>query len=422
MLFFFQEMGLHKRHEYYSIRFWFKAFGVIGETMDQPTAIDLFAGCGGISWGLHKRGFKILAAIDKWDRALKTFKLNHPEAETFNADMSELEPRQLMNKLGLRQGNLDCLVGGPPCQGFSKNVPAAYRFLEDPRNLLFRYYLDFVRELRPKVVFMENVAPIYNAYEGAVRNEIIDTLESLGYMVEAKVIWAHHYGVPQIRQRAFFFASRTGTPPSFPPPAFAEEETRTLFSVTRKYRSAWSAISDLPVLENGEGYEPMPYNSCPENDYQEMMRFESEELFDHITRELRPKQFARISSIKPGEGLKDLPEELQTKSGYSGAYGRLDFEMVAPTITRWVFHPGSGRFGHPREQRLITIREAARIQSFSDDFKFTGTYIEKAHQVGNAVPPLLMQLFATNIIYCLKGSRTNGRLPQEIIVSAPVQM
>jgi DNA (cytosine-5)-methyltransferase 1 len=348
--------------------------------------------------------------------------LNHSGAEVFNADVTELKPQQVMNTLGLRQENLDCLIGGPPCQGFSKNVPAAYRFLDDPRNLLFRYYLDFVKELRPKVVFLENVAPIYNAYEGAVRNEIIETLESLGYKVEAKVIWAHHYGVPQIRQRAFFFASRTGTLPSFPHPTFAEEETRTLFGITRKYRSAWSAISDLPVLENGEGFEPMSYNRCPENEYQEMMRLESEVLFDHITRELRPKQFARISSIGPGEGLKDLPEELRPKSGYSGAYGRLDFKKVAPTITRWVFHPGSGRFGHPREQRLITIREAARIQSFSDDFRFTGTYIEKAHQVGNAVPPLLMQLFATNIINCLASLGTNGRPRQATIAKAQAQM
>ena len=380
--------------------------------MEQPTVIDLFAGRGGMSWGLHKRGFKTLAGIDKWEPAMKTFKLNHPDAETINADLTELKPQGVMNKLGLHQGDLDCLMGGPPCQGFSKNVPAAYRFLEDPRNTLFRDYLDYAQEFRPKVIFMENVAPIYNAYNGAVRHEIVETLESLGYKVAAKVIWAHHYGVPQRRQRAFFFASRTGIAPSFPSPTFAKEETRTLFGTMQAYRSAWSAISDLPVLQNGEGFEPMPYDSPPLNDYQEMMRFDSEILYDHITRKLRPKQLARISSIEPGQGLKELPEELRPKSGYSGAYGRLDFEMASPTITRWVFHPGSGRFSHPREARTITIREAARIQSFSDDFRFTGTYIEKSHQVGNAVPPLLMQLFATNIIACLTGTKVNGQVHQ----------
>lgn len=375
--------------------------------MFQPTVIDLFSGCGGMSWGLYKRGFKILAGIDKWDKALKTFRLNHPEARTFQGDITTLKSKEIMRQLGLGIGDLDCLIGGPPCQGFSKNVPASYRFLEDPRNLLFRDYLDYVKELRPKVVFMENVATIYNAYNGAVRNEIVETLETLGYQVKAKVVWAHHYGVPQRRRRAFFFATRTGVNPLFPRPSFGKEAKKTLFETIREYRTAWSAISDLPVLQNGEGYEPMQYELPPLNDYQEMLRAESDVLYAHVSRKLSPKQYSRISSIKPGEGLKDLPEELRPKSGYSGAYGRLDFEMVAPTLTRWVFHPGSGRFCHPREPRLITIREAARLQSFSDDFRFEGTYIEKSHQVGNAVPPLLMQLFATNIIHCLVGQLVN---------------
>lgn len=363
-----------------------------------------------MSWGLHKQGFQILAAIDKWKTALHTFKLNHKQAKIFHADITQLQPKQVMKILELSQGELDCLIGGPPCQGFSKNVPASYRFLDDPRNLLFRYYLNFVKELLPKVVFMENVAPIYNAYSGTVRDEIIETLETLGYQVEVKVIWAHHYGIPQRRQRAFFFASRTGVLPSFPTPTFADEEIHTLFSTIKKYRSAWSAISDLPVLKNGEGHEPMTYGNQPQNEYQERLRGSSQEIFDHIARQLTPIQFTRVSTINPGQGLKDLPKEIQPKSGYSGAYGRLDFDMVAPTITRWVFHPGSGRFCHPREPRLITIREAARIQSFSDDFRFTGTYIEKSHQVGNAVPPLLMETFATNIANCLRNS-TKERQP-----------
>jgi DNA (cytosine-5)-methyltransferase 1 len=119
---------------------------------------------------------------------------------------------------------------------------------------------------------------------------------------------------------------------------------------------------------------------------------------------LNQKQFSRIASIGPGEGMRELPDELRPAAGYSGAYGRLDFEMVAPTITRWVFHPGSGRFCHPREPRLLTIREAARLQSFTDDFRFTGTYIEKAHQVGNAVPPLLMRALAPAIQACCEGT------------------
>jgi len=378
--------------------------------MKTLTVIDLFSGCGGLSYGLYQANFKILAGIDKWETALKTFQINHKEALTICTDLTQFKPQKLMKQLGLNQGDLDCLVGGPPCQGFSKNVPAAYRFLADPRNLLFRNYLNWVKELYPKIVLMENVAPIYNAYGGAVRHEIIETLEKRGYKVKVKVLWAHDYGVPQRRQRCFFFASRTGISPYFPEPTFAQKVENTLFEIKQQHRSAWFAISDLPVLQNGEGYEPIAYDMPPQNDYQKIMRENSPILWDHITRQLKDKQFARISSLKAGEGIKDLPPEIRPKAGYSGAYGRLDFEMVAPTITRWVFHPGSGRFCHPREVRLITIREAARIQSFPDEFRFTGTYIDKSHQIGNAVPPLLMRVFAKHIRACLTDSIVDSQL------------
>jgi DNA (cytosine-5)-methyltransferase 1 len=167
----------------------------------------------------------------------------------------------------------------------------------------------------------------------------------------------------------------------------------------------------LPVLLNGEGYEPMAYDQEPGNDFQRAMRRGAVALYDHKTRRLNEKQFARVSALGPGEGLKELPEELRPRSGYSGAYGRLDFEMVAPTITRWVFHPGSGRYCHPREARLLTIREAARLQSFSDDFRFTGTYIERAHQVGNAVPPLIMEALAPAIEASCREREAVGLLP-----------
>ncbi len=311
--------------------------------------------------------------------------------------MTELDPKQVMDELKLKKGELECIIGGPPCQGFSKNVPSTYRFLEDPRNMLFLEYIRFVKAFNPKVVVMENVAEIYNAYSGEVREEIENSLKELGYEVFTKVAYAPDYGVPQRRRRCIFLATRTGISPTFPEPLFSSKESNSLFGKIKKYRSAWSAISDLPVIQDGEGYEPMPYTDVPENEFQAEMRAESEVLFDHIAKKLRPKQYARLASITAGQGIKDLPPELRPKSGYSGAYGRLDYEMIAPTITRWVFHIGSGRYGHPRETRLLTIREAARIQTFSDDFRFTGTYVEKASQIGNAVPPLLMFNFAPKI-------------------------
>ncbi len=358
----------------------------------QPVVIDLFSGCGGMSWGLHKNGFKVIAGIDNWTIALETFKENHPDATTYDIDIRDLDAKKVAEDLGLKKGEVDCIVGGPPCQGFSKNVPASQRFLEDPRNQLFKDYLRFVKELQPKVIVMENVAELYNAFNGSVREEIVKQLKEMGYEVEVKVLYAPDYGVPQRRRRCVFFASRTGISPTFPDPTHSKQSG---------YISAWDAMSDLPSIKNGEGAEEMDYDKDPINDYQREMRKDSKVLYGHISRELREKQYLRLSSLEPGQAFKDLPEELKPKSGFSGAYGRLDFQMIAPTITRWVFHPGSGRFGHPKDIRTITLREAARLHSFSDDFRFVGTNTDRAGQIGNAVPPRLMEALSGNIKKCL---------------------
>lgn len=376
----------------------------------KPKVFDIFSGCGGMSWGLHKAGFEVIGALDNWKIALDTFELNHPNAAIFCGDIRDFDIKKIRKQLNLKKEELDCLVGGPPCQGFSKNVPSTYRFLDDPRNQLFNDYLNFVEEFYPQVVVMENVAEIYNAFNGSVRKQIIDRLESLGYEVEVKVLFGPDYGIPQRRSRCFFFATRTGFKPYFPNPTHAKKSVENLFEKTNTYVSAWEAINDLPELENGEGANEMSYGKKPQNEFQRFMRNSNKILFDHITRELKGVQIERIKSIKAGQGIKDLPEHIRPKGGYSGAYGRLDFSNVAPTITRWVFHPGSGRYGHPKSDRLITIREAARIQCFTDDFKFTGTYIEKAHQIGNAVPSLFMYKLAEPIIEALKFSHLKNQL------------
>lgn len=352
-----------------------------------------------MSWGLEKKGFKTLAAIDNWDIALKTFKRNHPKSKIYLGDIQALDPKKIMTELGIKPGELSCIVGGPPCQGFSRNVPARYRFLQDPRNQLFKEYLRFVKVMQPKVVVMENVAEIYNSFDGAVKNEIVNSLQKLGYEVSVKVLFAPDYGVPQRRKRCFFFAAR-GVKPSFPAPSHCPDPEKNLL-VKNKFVSAWEAISDLPSLVHGQGEFEMEYNSKPKNQFQSTMRKGVRKLYNHIARELREKQYKRICSLAPGQAYKDLPPEIRPKSGYSGAYGRLDYKMVAPTITRWVFHLGSGRYGHPSDDRLITMREAARLQSFSDDFIFEGTYTQIAGQIGNAVPPLLMSAMADEIIEIL---------------------
>jgi DNA (cytosine-5)-methyltransferase 1 len=169
-------------------------------------------------------------------------------------------------------------------------------------------------------------------------------------------------------------------------------------SSLQKHVSVWEAIGDLPSLKHGDGEEIGEYACAPFSDYQRAVRNCGGAVTNHVARLLRPTQYERLASIEPGQGLKDLPVHLRTRGGYSGAYGRLTKDMVAPTITRWVFHPGSGRWGHPVDIRTLTIREAARIQGFPDSFDFVGSFTQRAGQLGNAVPPLLARKIAETIL------------------------
>ena len=322
-----------------------------GFHMRQYNVLDLFCGCGGMSWGLSKKGFHIVAGVDIWDVALKTYQHNHKNAKAVNLDITDAEPIEVLHNIDVYPENIDVIIGGPPCQGFSKNTPASWRFLEDPRNQLYKAFLRFVQAIDPSVVIIENVAELYHAFGGVVREEIVNTLENWGYQVEVKIINMSLYGIPQKRRRCFFFASKKGTP------SFPKEHEEIL--------SGWDAISDLPVVHQGDGYDGMPYTSGPLNHYQRHLRDGSDSLYNHIANIMRPIQTARIASIGPGQGMNDMPEELRVKKGYSGAYGRLDYTSVAPTITRWVFHIGSGRFAHPREVSCFTLTEGARRPTFS---------------------------------------------------------
>ncbi len=360
-----------------------------------PTVIDLFCGCGGMSWGLKQEGFKILAGVDNNRAALKTYRVNFPEAEAVEWDLSR-PMSDLRNRLKMQEGEIDILVGGPPCQGFSKNVPRSGRFLEDAKNLLVRSYMEAIEVFRPKALVMENVAEMANAFDGAFRDELLGQLSRLGYEADYHVHNAAEYGVPQRRRRVVFLANRLGVPVYFPRRQFRvalTEGTHKRAVERSEGVKVWEAIGDLAPVR-GQGAQPNTYSSPPFSPFQELMRTNAVLLTQHEERCLRDQQQARYEALAPGQGLKDLPDGLRPRSGYSGAYGRLTRDMISPTITRWVFHPGSGRFGHPVEARILTIREAARLQSFSDDFRFEGSNQEKSGQIGNAVPPVLMRAFA----------------------------
>lgn len=368
---------------------------ITGEQTPLPRAVDLFCGCGGMSWGAKQAGFNILSGVDNDYHAIETYRRNFGETVGHRIDLTVTSPQQFAEHLNIKPEELELLMGGPPCQGFSKNVPRKYRFLEDSRNQLVSRFLDYVEYLLPQMVIMENVAEMKNGFGGAYTNEVKERLQKSGYKVDDKILYAPDYGVPQRRRRAFFFANRLNQPVNFPLPSHFEVGIYPLFTNSlNTYPTVYDAIGDLPSLKHGEGKNPVDYDKPAITWFQQMMRKQTNALYDHIARKLQSVQYQRLASIQPGQGAKHLPNELKPKSYFSGAYGRLEWSMLAPTITRWVFHPGSGRFGHPADVRVITIREAARLQSFSDDFIFTGTYIQKSHQVGNAVPPLLMKAIA----------------------------
>ena len=357
-------------------------------------AIDLFCGCGGISAGLRSAGFNVIAGADIESKYMASFRHNFPDATGLNVDLFHYAPSDLMSDLGIEPGELDILAGGPPCQGFSKNVPRKLRLANDPNNLLVQRFLDYCEQIKPKSILMENVAEMRNGFAKQFSDEINERLDKSGYKVTPAVLNAAEYGVPQRRRRAFFLASRESVAPTIPTPTHFDKTEQQLGFGIENFVSVWDAIGDLPSLQHGQGKDPCEYACEPFSEYQKFHRNRKGQVRNHVARELQPTQYARISSLRPGQGLKDLPDNLKVKGGYSGAYGRLTKDMIAPTITRWVFHPGSGRWGHPVDLRTLTIREAARIQGFSDDYEFVGSFVQQAGQIGNAVPPLLVTRIA----------------------------
>jgi DNA (cytosine-5)-methyltransferase 1 len=371
--------------------------------------IDLFSGAGGLTTGFHLAGFETLCAIDSNKKALATYQHNYPNTKVIHQDIREVNPSELRHNLGLEREQLKAIIGGPPCQGFSRNIPAEYRYIDDPQNQLYKSFLDFVKEFKPLYVIMENVPEILTAYKGLFKYQITNQLESLGYKVISSSLNAANYGVPQTRNRAFFIASLEHLI-VLPKPTHHDDikgnsknkesyyQTNLLKSNSSPIVTVKDAIGDLPQLNAGQKYDEDRYPSDPQTSYQTLIRHNSSKITNHIARALSSIQMSRVKLLKEGQDARNLPPELAPKKHYSGAYGRLYWDQPAKTITRWVFHPGSGRFFHPTQDRTITIREAARLHSYPDTFHFLGTYTEMASQIGESVPPLLAKTIAECII------------------------
>ena len=372
--------------------------------INEFSVIDLFAGVGGFSQGFIRANrkeldfrFALKLLVDSDPTASYTFKKNFPQIPYWTRDISKLSGAELIGLLKMQVGELDFLIGGPPCQGFSPN---GKRWLEDNRNHLFAQFINLGLFLRPKIVILENVPAALASYEKIVNSQIQEVFQ--GYHVGSKTLNATAFGVPQIRKRAFIVAVRDDLGISefdYPTGSFDPLEvgceSHNLSKSEHVFVSVRDAIGDLPSLAAGESVDGTQYPIAPESEYQTDRRMKSLAIFNHVAR-LHSKEFQKkISPIKPGTGNAQLPKGERFSDNYfSQAYARLHPEGVGFTITANFRNPGSGRFTHYLDDRSITVREAARLQSFDDAFIFHGYETDQQCHVGNAVPPLLAEALA----------------------------
>jgi DNA (cytosine-5)-methyltransferase 1 len=332
----------------------------------RPTAIDLFSGCGGLTLGLKRAGFRVIAAVENETFAAKTYKTNHRSVRLWKRDIRKLPAREIAEQFGLRAGDLDLLAGCPPCQGFSSMRSLnGKRRVRDKRNDLMFEFLRFVRVLRPKAVMLENVPGLASSYR---LKRFKSVLRRLGYIVNADIKNAKHFGVPQRRRRLILLAG--------------QERKIDFAPESLVLRTVKQTIGNLAKA------------GCSRDQL-------------HDLAENRSKRIQSLIKAIPVDGgsRTDLPacKQLpchQRCNGFKDVYGRMAWDQVAPTITSGCFNPSKGRFLHPKENRTITLREAAMLQGFPQDYCFPSSPSKQAVAllIGNALPPEFVRRHAQRVV------------------------
>jgi DNA (cytosine-5-)-methyltransferase len=348
------------------------------------TVIDLFSGAGGLSKGFLDAGFEVLLGIDNDKAALSTFELNHNGAKALSLDLADPKTFQEIKRI-IGDKNLDVIVAGPPCQGFSLSGP---RNFDDERNKLYLAVIETVQIFKPKAFIIENVPGMATLYKGEIKNEILRRFEKLGYNIECKLLCAADYGVPQFRKRLIFMGIRKDIGiPKFPDAIFNPES----------YVSCRDAIDDLPSRENEIGLDVDKYIMPPKTDYQRIMRANCDVLRNHVGTKHTQLVRDTIALVPEGGNYKDLPDGWGQSRKFNEAWTRYDGNKPSKTIDT-----GHRNHFHYKYNRVPTVRENARLQSFPDDFVFLGTKTQQYRQVGNAVPPLLGFSIANELIKILE--------------------
>ncbi|MBC8234776.1 DNA cytosine methyltransferase [bacterium] len=407
-------------------------------TENQLKVIDLFAGAGGFGLGFQLAGYEVTCSIeiDKW--AAETLRVNNPNMRVIQEDI-----RYFQSSDDIRQtfsGSLHVIIGGPPCQGFSVASPAQ-KDPKDPRNNLFKDFARWVECFKPQIFVMENVRGILsrrNASGEKVIDIIQNTFAHLGYSVEIWQLNAAEYGVPQMRQRVLIVGNRVGLKKIGKPPethfVFEQNDGDLQMNVLDDVKglqcaiSVWEAISDLPELKAGEGEEEQSYTAEPETEFQRWARGKQEVLFNHVAMKHTKRMVERFRHINCGQSVLNAPKEHRarkrngngqpSKVPYNSNNRRFHPDRPSYTIPASFY----SSFIHPFQHRNLTAREAARIQSFPDKYRFMGkrtiisrkllerqgrsedNHLSQYNQIGNAVPPLMAKAIAEHIKSVLSGS------------------
>lgn len=339
--------------------------------------IDLFCGCGGLSLGFEQAGYTTLLGVDNDKSAIETFNKNHNNAKGITCDITELTGTEIKNLIGNKE--IDIIIGGPPCQGMSLAGP---RQFHDPRNKLYLSFIRIVGELKPKAFVIENVPGLVGLFKGTIKANIINEFEKMGYMVNYQILNSADYGVPQTRKRVFFVGTKSEK--------FIFPEPKILFE--NDWITAEQAVSDLPLLEGRLGELTEQYISEPTNPYQEYCRKNSTEIYNHQATKHTDQTVKIINLVPEGGNYKDLPEEYRSTRNFNVAWTR--YHSQRPTAT---IDTGHRHHFHYKVNRVPTVRENARFQSFPDNFIFYGNKTQQYKQVGNAVPPLLARSLAEEL-------------------------
>jgi DNA (cytosine-5)-methyltransferase 1 len=378
---FWHQTNIKNRHIKLSAKIMKKS--ATGSQTNLPlTVIDLFCGCGGLSKGFADAGYQVLLGVDHDQAALETYRKNFEGAKAETIDLFDSDFTKKIAK-AIGQSTVDVIIAGPPCQGFSLT---GTRNFDDDRNKLYLAVFAAVKTFKPKAFVIENVKGMKTLYGGGVKDEILKRFRKLGYRIpEPKVLCAADFGVPQIRERLFFVGIRndiSDTEFNYPLPTHS----------TNNYVTCENALSDLPGLEGQLGAEIASYNNQPQTDYQRKMRANAKVLANHTATKHTDLVVNVIKQVPEGGNHKDLPPGVGESRKFNEAWTRYHSQKPSRTIDT-----GHRNHFHYKYHRVPTIRENARLQSFPDDFIFLGNKTSQNRQVGNAVPPLLAEVLASEI-------------------------